>query len=119
MKSSNISAWMCLKVATTSIRVAKSLSAEITKSDNMILGENFSKRGVGYDGRDYAPGTIPKQPTMRTLGQYHNMGTSPTHGRTPIWRVPMPGLPDDHEIVQIHVLRMPVKRPFLMRHTFV
>ena len=64
---------MCLKVATTSIRVAKSLSAEITKSNNMILGENFSKRGVGYDGRDYAPGTIPKQPTMRTLGQYHNM----------------------------------------------
>ena len=61
------------KVATTSIRVAKALPSGITKSDNMILFENFSKRDIEYGGRDYAPGTVPKQPTMRTLGQYHNM----------------------------------------------
>ena len=61
------------KFATTSMEVSESLPPEITKSDNMILFEKFKHQEIEYGGREYAPGTVPKDPTMRTLGQYHNM----------------------------------------------
>ena len=61
------------KFATTSMKVAEKLPPEIVKSDNMILFEKFKHQEIEYGGREYAPGTVPKEPTMRTLGQYHNM----------------------------------------------
>ena len=61
------------KFATTSMEVAQLLPPAITKSDNMVLFENFNHREIEYGGREYSPRTVPKAPTMRTLGQYHNM----------------------------------------------
>ena len=61
------------KIATTSTEVSKALSPEIVKSDNMIMFEKFKHQEIEYGGREYAPGTVAKDPTMRTLGQYHNM----------------------------------------------
>ena len=61
------------KFSTTSNEVAKALPPEITKSDKMILFEDFNRREIEYGGLDYRPGTVPKAPTMRTLGMYHNM----------------------------------------------
>ena len=61
------------KFSTTSKEVAQALPPEITKSDNMILFEDFHRQGIEYGGLDYKPGTVPKAPTMRTLGMYHKM----------------------------------------------
>ena len=56
------------KFATTSLNVAKRLPDSIKKSEKMLLFENFGPKEI-----EYAPGTVPKMPTMRALGQYHNM----------------------------------------------
>lgn len=63
------------KISTTSAKVAKALPDTISKSENMSLFESFTTRNIEYGGIEYAPGTIPKLPTVRTLGQYHNMIT--------------------------------------------
>ena len=54
-----------VKISSNSHKVAKGLPDSVSKSKNMLLFEKF-----GPKGPDYAPGTVPKWPQIRTLGQY-------------------------------------------------
>ena len=57
-----------VKISTNDLAVAKGLPDSVSKSKNMLLYEMF-----GPQGPEYAPGTIPKCPQIRTLGQYLNL----------------------------------------------
>ena len=56
------------KFATNSINVAKQLPEYVRKSESMKMFELYGPKEM-----EYAPGTIRKMPTVRALGQYHNM----------------------------------------------
>ena len=57
------------KFATNSINVAKRLPDHVHKSENMKMFEQH----YGPKEMEYAPGSVRKMPTIRALGQYHNM----------------------------------------------
>ena len=59
------------KFATTSLEVAKRLPDHVKKSANMMLFEQYGPKEM-----EYAPGTTAKLPTIRALGQFHNMITN-------------------------------------------
>ena len=56
------------KISTNSKEVYERLPKEATQSKNMIDFEKYHTPDI-----EYAPGTEPKIPTMRTLGQYWDM----------------------------------------------
>ena len=59
------------KFATTSLNVAKRLPDHVQKSSSMKLFELYGPKDM-----EYAPGTTKKLPTIRALGQFHNMITN-------------------------------------------
>ena len=56
------------KISTNSPELHRALPKEATESKNMVDFEKYYSADI-----EYAPGTVPKIPTMRTLGQYWDM----------------------------------------------
>ena len=71
------------KFATNSLELSENLPDYVKKSEDLI----FFERAYGPQYMEYAPGTVPKMPRIRALGQYHNLHTDTfgykTGGYTP------------------------------------
>ena len=59
------------KFATNSLKLSESLPEHVQKSEEL----KFYEQAFGPQQMEYAPGTVPKMPQVRALGQYHNLVT--------------------------------------------
>merc|ERR1712020_15372 len=59
------------KFATNSLKLSESLPEHVQKSEEL----KFYEQAFGPQQMEYAPGTVPKMPQVRALGQFHNLAT--------------------------------------------
>ena len=59
------------KFTTNSLELSESLPEHVQKSEEL----KFYEQAFGPQQMEYAPGTVPKMPQVRALGQYHNLAT--------------------------------------------